>query len=116
MELNIESYNPNWTTTFGEIKIELEKILHSINPTIEHIGSTSIVGLSAKPIIDIMIGIPDFKKLDDTIQPLINQEYIYFEKFNSVMPQRRFYVKLKPLNLHLKHLLFILKKTKFLMN
>jgi len=95
MEVNIEPYNPTWKQTFEILKIELEHLLNSQNPIIEHIGSTSIEGLSAKPIIDIMIGIPDILNLDGTIQPLINQGYIYFEKFNSVMPKRRFYVKLK---------------------
>ncbi len=95
MEVNIEPHSPNWKQTFDTIHFELLKTLQSFNPTIEHIGSTSIEGLSAKPIIDIMIGIPDILNLDGTIQPLINQGYIYFEKFNSVMPKRRFYAKLK---------------------
>ncbi len=95
MEVNIEPYNPIWKQAFDTIQFELVKTLQSFNPTIEHIGSTSIEGLSAKPIIDIMIGIPDILNLDGTIQPLINQGYIYFEKFNSVMPKRRFYAKLK---------------------
>ena len=95
MEIQIEPYNPTWKQTFDTIQFELVKTLQSFNPTIEHIGSTSIEGLSAKPIIDIMIGIPDILNLDGTIQPLINQGYIYFEKFNSVMPKRRFYAKLK---------------------
>lgn len=95
MEIQIEPYNPTWKQTFDTIQFELVKTLQSFNPTIEHIGSTAIEGLSAKPIIDIMIGIPDILNLDGTIQPLINQGYIYFEKFNSVMPKRRFYAKLK---------------------
>ena len=95
MEVNIESYNPNWKHTFEILKIELEETLQSFNPTIEHIGSTAIEGLSAKPIIDIMIGITGKLNLDDTAIPLTDNGFIYFEKFNSVMPQRRFYVKLK---------------------
>ena len=57
MEVNIEPYNPIWKQAFDTIQFELVKTLQSFNPTIEHIGSTSIEGLSAKPIIDIMIGI-----------------------------------------------------------
>jgi GrpB-like predicted nucleotidyltransferase (UPF0157 family) len=95
MKINIDPYNPNWAYLFIELKNEILESLHFLNPTIEHIGSTSIIDLSSKPIIDILVGIPSLEQLNETIQPLIDLKYIYFEKFNSSMPNRRFYVKLK---------------------
>ncbi|MBM7603536.1 GrpB-like predicted nucleotidyltransferase (UPF0157 family) [Metabacillus crassostreae] len=44
---------------------------------IEHIGSTSIEGLSAKPIIDMIIGISDEKLLDVVAKKLTDKPYIY---------------------------------------
>ncbi|MGG2091546.1 GrpB family protein [Bacillus sp. S13(2024)] len=38
--------------------------------TIEHIGSTSVEGLGAKPILDIMIGVYNLKEVDVFIEPL----------------------------------------------
>lgn len=58
----IEEYNTNWKNQFEEEKKNLEEIFGDIAITIEHIGSTSIEGISAKPIIDIAIGV---NKLDD---------------------------------------------------
>jgi len=51
----IENYNPKWAVEFSKLeKIYLSKI-RNLNIDIQHIGSTSVVGLSAKPIIDIDI-------------------------------------------------------------
>jgi len=99
MKVIIESYNSVWSETFTFLKNKIFHSLSFLNPSIEHIGSTSIEGLSAKPIIDIMVGIESVSLLDQTVQPLIDSGYIYFEKFNSVMPNRRFYVLLKSIPL-----------------
>ncbi len=51
----VEDYNPNWLTEFNKIKSELQTALKEKVISIEHIGSTSVFNLSAKPIIDIDI-------------------------------------------------------------
>lgn len=51
----IKTYNPNWVRDFKTIKDELNKGLQGLSYTIEHIGSTAIPELPAKPIIDIDI-------------------------------------------------------------
>jgi len=48
----------------------LRKILKDFDVEIEHIGSTAIKGLAAKPIIDIAIGMPDISKIDQ-IKPVL---------------------------------------------
>ena len=95
MKINIEKYNSEWTTQFEKIKCELNSILVKLNPIIEHIGSTSVPNLAAKPIIDIQVGIENSYDLDKTIEPMINNHYIYYEIYNSSMPNRRLFVRLK---------------------
>jgi len=48
-------YDTNWINEFERIKNELEHALAGLILTIEHIGSTAVPGLYAKPIIDIDI-------------------------------------------------------------
>lgn len=56
MSVTVEQYNPNWPIHFQQIKAQLEEYLQDIPYTsIEHVGSTSVPGLAAKPIIDIDI-------------------------------------------------------------
>ena len=51
----IEKYSPDWPRFFKDIKREIENALYGIDYNIEHIGSTSVPYLDAKPIIDIDI-------------------------------------------------------------
>ena len=58
-------YNSKWSDEFQKIKSYLEKTLENSILAIEHIGSTSIEGLSAKPIIDIDVIIEGYDKFED---------------------------------------------------
>ncbi len=51
----IQKYNPDWKNKFQEISEIIEDRLKELIITIEHVGSTAIPGLAAKPIIDIDI-------------------------------------------------------------
>ena len=59
--VQLESNYKIWKKMFEEEKKKLKKIFTQNNFSIEHVGSTSVKNLSAKPIIDIAIGINDFK-------------------------------------------------------
>ncbi len=95
MKIDIANYNYEWPTEFRQIKKDLKTILRALNPRIEHIGSTAIPDLSAKPIIDIAVGIDHFQDLDRTVDLMIQNHYVYYQIYNSNMPQRRFFVGLK---------------------
>ncbi|MGG2018037.1 GrpB family protein [Bacillus sp. S10(2024)] len=87
----IEEYTPNWALQFKE---EQQMIKNSIGDTaisIEHIGSTSVEGLSAKPILDIMVGVRDLNDIDAFIELLkiIGYEHVFHQEF----PNRRFFRK-----------------------
>lgn len=50
----IVDYNPDWPLQFEEIKVDLEAALSNVQYiSIQHVGSTSVPSLSAKPILDI---------------------------------------------------------------
>jgi len=51
----VEEYNPIWPEWFEQLRIRLEVALTGIPHTIEHVGSTAVPGMVAKPIIDITI-------------------------------------------------------------
>lgn len=63
----VESYNPKWVDWFTEIQKSIWPSLQDVAIAIEHVGSTSVPGLAAKPIIDIDIIVPDKSFLDQTI-------------------------------------------------
>lgn len=69
----IETYTSNWVKDFTDLKCEIEKGLHGIDYTIEHVGSTSVPNLDSKPIIDIDIIYfrqPDFEKIRSGLEKI----------------------------------------------
>ncbi|MFN2145453.1 MAG: GrpB family protein [Anaerolineales bacterium] len=65
--VELHPYNPNWAAMYQSEEAILKPIIGDQLVTIEHIGSTSIPGIKAKPIIDILIVVLDI----DSIQRLI---------------------------------------------
>lgn len=51
----VEDYNPIWPLWFERLKKHLEAVLNDIPHTIQHVGSTAVPGMTAKPIIDATI-------------------------------------------------------------
>ncbi|ORY14047.1 GrpB protein-domain-containing protein [Clohesyomyces aquaticus] len=73
MSVVVEAYNSEWPLQFQKIKGSLEIFLDGVEyVSIEHVGSTSVPGLAAKPIIDIDI-IVGREKVDDVATALVER-------------------------------------------
>ena len=70
-------YNEAWATAFEMIRAELESALGDLILGIEHVGSTSVKGMSAKPCIDIDVVIKDHSVLEAVIKKLAVIGYIH---------------------------------------
>ncbi len=55
--VKLESYDPAWAEEFVQEKRRLEKVFGDSASAIEHIGSTAVPGLPAKPVIDIAVAV-----------------------------------------------------------
>lgn len=64
MKVEVEVYNPLWPQMFRAEAKRIERILGTELIAIDHIGSTAVEGLAAKPIIDIMPVVKDIGKVD----------------------------------------------------
>lgn len=87
----IKNYDPNWELQFEEEKGKILSAIPQKIIQIEHIGSTSIKGLGAKPIIDIMIGVTKLEDFEELIQPLSTIDFEYVPK--PELTDRRFFRK-----------------------
>ena len=63
-------YDDQWKRDFIMIKDELTSALGQLAMRIEHVGSTSVEGLSAKPIVDIDVVIKDYTLFKDVVSAL----------------------------------------------
>ena len=97
MKILIEEYQTDWVNDFLEEKDIIGSTLIDFSPTIEHIGSTSVVGLCAKPTIDILVGLQDEIQLNESIAPMKSQGYTYVRKHEPEMPHRRLFSRMRAL-------------------
>ncbi|MBN8571609.1 MAG: GrpB family protein [Ignavibacteria bacterium] len=93
MKVEVVPYNPAWKNKFEEEKKNLSQLLKQFNPVIEHIGSTAVEGLGAKPVVDIQIGIRKYEDLNFMVDKMISAGYVYYKKYEDVLPDRRYFVK-----------------------
>lgn len=70
-------YDPMWEVQFRQIEEELKQLLGDLALAVEHVGSTSITGLAAKPIIDIDVVIQDYSVFFKVVQLLENGGYYH---------------------------------------
>lgn len=84
--VHIVPYNAEWPMDFLHEKRRLEEALKESSVKFEHIGSTSISGMQAKPMIDIMIGIENYPPASEWIDKLCSLGYTFYGE--AGVPQR----------------------------
>jgi GrpB-like predicted nucleotidyltransferase (UPF0157 family) len=84
--ISLVPYDPTWSRKFVE---ERERLIQVLSPwlagPVEHIGSTAVPDLIAKPIIDIMAGVRDLPSSVSTRTALEALDYVYFPYRADVM-------------------------------
>jgi GrpB-like predicted nucleotidyltransferase (UPF0157 family) len=66
-EVKLVPYDNEWENEFLRVKKEIIKHTNLNDASIQHIGSTSIVGIMAKPILDMVVGVDDINDVDKKI-------------------------------------------------
>ncbi len=93
-KITITDYNLTWPGLFAAEKVQLMAVISDHVADIQHIGSTSVPGLGAKPVIDIMIGVRSLTNADAyCIAPIIGLDYEYVKEFEAELPFRRYFRK-----------------------
>jgi GrpB-like predicted nucleotidyltransferase (UPF0157 family) len=57
-KITVVDYDPTWPTAFEAVRARVWSVVGDIAIAVEHVGSTSVPGLPAKPIIDISVVVP----------------------------------------------------------
>jgi GrpB-like predicted nucleotidyltransferase (UPF0157 family) len=90
MPIEVTAYDPNWPVIFEGIADTIRPaIAHIPNAAIEHVGSTSVPGLAAKPVIDIDV-IVDRKDIPAGIEAL--ESIVYVHRGDLGVPGREAFI------------------------
>jgi GrpB-like predicted nucleotidyltransferase (UPF0157 family) len=95
-EVEVVDYDPRWPLLFDE---EAKRLRAALDPSLilglEHFGSTAVPGLSAKPIIDILIAVRSLTQAQASfVEALRNLDYVYWAE--NPKKDRMFFVKGMP--------------------
>jgi GrpB-like predicted nucleotidyltransferase (UPF0157 family) len=96
-QIVVTDYDPSWPAAFEQERAAVAAALGPLVVTIEHMGSTAVPGLPAKPIIDLAVGV---RSLDEARArcraPLEARGYTYFPEYESWLPGELFFRKGMP--------------------
>jgi len=89
--LHLVPYDPSWPERFEREAARLRKALGQWITAIEHVGSTAVPGLLAKPVIDIAVAVESEADADACVAPAAALGYEY-RGLHGEDPRRRYYV------------------------
>jgi len=96
--VRIEDYDSQWPVYYQEERAGILPAAFPLPVALEHIGSTSVEGLCAKPIIDILVGIDNFEQGFGLVPGFERIGYKF--KGESGIPRRHFFTKGNPATHH----------------
>ncbi|HLM59297.1 MAG TPA: GrpB family protein [Pyrinomonadaceae bacterium] len=92
-------HQEQWHELFAEEKIRLQNSIGANILAVEHIGSTAICGISAKPVLDIAVAVEQYSDGEKCIKTLENSGYEYRGEYG--IAGRHYFVKGEPRTHHL---------------
>ncbi|MCC5811878.1 MAG: GrpB family protein [Ectothiorhodospiraceae bacterium] len=92
-EVAIFPYDRGWPYLFEEERDRLLCLFPGYFLAIEHVGSTAVPGLSAKPVIDMLAGVESISRADELMEPLCQARYATSMEFNASLVERRWLMR-----------------------
>ena len=86
----IVEYDPSWPARFADLRAGIEAVIGRWVVAVEHVGSTAVPGLAAKPVIDIMVGLRTRDDAPVCVERLVAAGWEYVPRHEDVMPFRRY--------------------------
>ena len=89
--IELVEHDPRWALAFDEERSALEGVFGEQAVAIEHIGSTSVPDLCAKPIVDVLVGLRELELTDEQIAAMEKRGYRFLGEHG--LPGRLFFRK-----------------------
>lgn len=92
-QVALQAYSPSWPALFAA---ERDRLLSQRLPgllDIQHIGSTAVPGLAAKPIIDMLAGVESMAVAASLAGPLCQSGYTTSAEFNATLTDRKWFMR-----------------------
>lgn len=90
--VRLSPYDPSWPALFARERDRLLSLFPQLL-AVEHIGSTAVPGLAAKPVIDLLAGVASMAAADALFDPLLVGGYTTSREFNASLHDRRWFMR-----------------------
>lgn len=91
--VSIVPHSDDWPLQFKALRAALLEAFAGMGVEVEHIGSTSVPDLAAKPVIDVLLGAGSLVAIESRREALAHAGYQYVPKYEQELPMRRYFVK-----------------------
>ncbi|HEY5625147.1 MAG TPA: GrpB family protein [Dehalococcoidia bacterium] len=88
----IADYDPRWAAMYADESARIQAAAGEWLLGIEHVGSTAVPGLAAKPIVDIMPGLQSLADTPHIVSAMEGLGYQYIPEYEDELPERRYFV------------------------
>ena len=90
--IRLVPHDPSWASAFAAEQQRLLSLFPLELRSIEHIGSTAIPGIAAKPIVDMLAGVDSMAVADALFEQVLRHGYSTSRAFNEMLPDRRWFM------------------------
>lgn len=97
-EVSLARAHDAWVVAYEQERAGIVEALGEHVLDIQHVGSTSIPNVPAKPILDILVGVRDFAEANVCVAPMVAMGYAY--RGENGIPRRHYFVKGVPRTHH----------------
>ena len=92
-DVALHAHDPAWMRVFEQERDRLQSLLPGTFLAIEHIGSTAVAGLVAKPIVDLLAAVESLDDVDALIDRLCENGYTTSREFNATISDRKWLMR-----------------------
>lgn len=91
--IRLVPYEVEWPASYAAERERLLSLFSSDLRSVEHIGSTAIPGMPAKPIVDLLAGVDSMAVADTLFDKVLLHGYTTSRAFNEMLADRRWFMR-----------------------
>lgn len=92
--VTLSEHRPEWAAQAAQVAAWLAPLSDRVDGwRFEHIGSTAVPGLVAKPVLDLLLGVPRLEAVEQCIDALAARGLRYRPEYEGELPERRYFVR-----------------------
>lgn len=92
-EVKLHGYDPSWPAAYVAEHERLLSLLPGVFVELQHIGSTAVPGLPAKPIVDILAGVESMAVAESVAESICTSGYTTSAEFNEALSDRKWFMR-----------------------